>query len=187
MAIVPDVRISPEEYLRIERAAETKSEYDGGVMYAMAGASREHGLIIGNLGWALRNRLPASCRAFPSEMKVRVLAQTRFFYPDTSIVCGKESYADDARDVLLNPLIIFEVLSPATEKFDRGRKFISYRSIESLQEYVLVTQDAYLIEHFRRDGERWILTTIEGRDAQLKLPSVNSEIPLADIYYQVEL
>lgn len=186
MATVPDVRISPEEYLRIEREAETKSEYDDGVMYAMAGASREHGLIIGNLGWALRNRPPASCRAFPSEMKVRVLA-TRFFYPDTSIVCGKESYADDHKDILLNPLIIFEVLSPTTEKFDRGPKFFSYEAIESLKEYVLVWQDTYRIEHFRREREHWIYTKFEGRDAQLTLPAVNCEIPLADIYYQVEL
>ena len=84
-------------------------------------------------------------------------------------------------------MIIFEVLSETTAAYDRGRKFLSYQSIESLQEYVLVSQDAYLVEHFRRDGEQWIYTKAKGRDAVLRLGAADSEIPLSEIYYQIEL
>jgi len=187
MVSLPDHRISPEEYLRLERAAETKSEYADGVMYAMAGASPRHNLIVGNLNWTLRNHLSFRCSAYPSDMKVRIMNPTRFFYPDVSIVCGDSAFADDENDVLLNPVVVFEVLSEKTAAFDRGPKFFSYQAIESLHEYVLVYQDAYLIEHFRREGDHWIYTTSQGRDARLALPSVECEIPLDEIYYQVEI
>lgn len=187
MASVPDYRISPEEYLRIERTAETKSEYDDGVMYAMAGASYAHNMIVANLIWSLRNRLPAHCGASPSDLKVRIFNPTRFYYPDVTIVCEKPRFADDEKDVLLNPLIVFEVLSSTTSDLDRGRKFHSYQTIESLQEYALVSQDHCLVEHFRRDGEHWIYTRIEGRDAHLVLPAVECELPLADVYRQVDI
>jgi len=187
MASVPEYRMTPEEYLRLERAAETKSEYDDGVIYAMAGASFEHNLIVGNLNWSLRNRLPSGCSAVPSDMKVRILNPTRFYYPDVSVFCEKPRFADDQTDVLLNPLILFEVLSGTTAAYDRGRKFHSYQTIDSLQELVFVTQDLYLVEHYRRDGEHWIYTAVQGRDAHVTLPAVHCELPLADIYYQVEI
>jgi Uma2 family endonuclease len=120
-------------------------------------------------------------------MKVRVLNPTRFYYPDVTITCDQPRYADDQKDVLLNPLIVFEVLSGGTANLDRGRKFHSYQTIESLQEYVLVSQDDCKVEHFRRDGKQWIYTPVEGRDARLVLPAVNCEIPLDEIYRQVEL
>ena len=116
MAIVPEYRVTPEEYLRLERAAETKREYDDGVIYAMSGASFPHNLIVGNLNWTLRNRLK-QCSVTPSDLKVRILNPTRFYYPDVTIVCGTPRFADDERDVLLNPLIVFEVLS---EKIGRA-------------------------------------------------------------------
>ena len=187
MASVPEYRVTPEEYLRLERAAETKSEYDDGVIYAMAGASFQHNLIVGNLNWSLRNRLPSSCSVVPSDMKVRILNPTRFYYPDVSVVCEKPRFADDETDVLLNPLIVFEVLSGSTAGVDRGRKFHSYQAIDSLQEVVFVSQDLYLVEHYRRDGEHWIYTAVQGRDARVTLPAVNCELPLDDIYYQVEI
>lgn len=187
MATVPEYRVSPEEYLRIERAAETKSEYDDGVIYAMAGASYAHNMIVGNLNWSFRNRLPERCRTLPSDMKVRVLNPTRFYYPDVTITCDQPRYADDQQDVLLNPLIVLEVLSGGTENLDRGRKFHSYQTIDSLQEYVLVSQDDCKVEHFRRDGKQWIYTQAKGRDAHLVLAAVNCEIPLDEIYRQVDL
>jgi len=187
MASVPEYRVSPEEYLRLERAAETKSEYDDGVIYAMAGASERHNLIVGNLNWSLRNRLPSGCRVYPSDMKVRILNPTRFYYPDVSVVCEKPRFADDAKDVLLNPLVVFEVLSETTAAHDRGRKFHSYQTIDSLRELVFVSQDLHLVEHYRRDGEHWIYTAAQGRDARVTLPAVNCELPLGDIYYQVEI
>ncbi|HYU23979.1 MAG TPA: Uma2 family endonuclease [Thermoanaerobaculia bacterium] len=187
MSSVAEKRITPEEYLRIERAAETKSEYDNGVVYAMAGASPEHNLIVMGLGSSLISHLPEHCRVYASDMKVRIQGPTRFYYPDATVVCGPPQYAEDERDVLLNPLIVFEVLSETTERHDRGRKFFSYQNIESIQEYVLVWQDEYRIEHYRREGDQWLYSMAEGLDATLPLPAANCELPLREIYRQVDL
>jgi Uma2 family endonuclease len=187
MSSVPQKRISPEEYLEMERAAETKSEYDDGVIYAMAGASEWHNLIVMGLGSFLRYHLPPQCRAYPSDMKVRLFRPTRYYYPDVTIVCGQSQFDDKVRDVLLNPLVIFEVLSDSTERRDRGRKFNGYQTIDSLQQYVLIWQDEYVVEHFRRDDDQWLYTAIRGLDATLPLPPANCEIPLREIYYQVNL
>lgn len=187
MATLPHDRISPEEYLRLDRAAETKSEYLDGVMYAMSGASLAHNLIVAGLVRSLGNRLPSRCQVFPSDLKVRVSNPTCYFYPDVSVVCGKPEAADDHRDIVLNPLIIFEVLSESTAGYDRGRKFGAYRNIDSLQEYILVSQDTYLVEHFHREGDHWIFTAIQGQEGSLKLDSLAVEIPLSEIYYQVEI
>jgi Uma2 family endonuclease len=187
MALMPEYRVSPEEYLRLERAAETKSEYDDGVIYAMAGASFAHNMIVGNLNWSLRNRIPVRCRALPSDMKVRILNPTRFYYPDVTVVCDPPRFADGEKDVLLNPLIVFEVLSTSTTGLDRGRKFHGYQTIDSLQEYVLISQDRTLVEHYRREAKRWIYTPVEGTDPHLSLPAINCDLPLAEIYRQVEL
>src|SRR5947199_6991495 len=123
MSFVAEKRLTPEEYLRLERAAETKSEYDDGVVYTMAGASERHNMIVAGLVRALGNRIPAHCHVYPSDMKIRIRRPTRFFYPDVTVVCGQSQFDDSERDVLLNPLIVFEVLSDATERYDRGRKF----------------------------------------------------------------
>lgn len=187
MATLPHERVSPEEYLRLERAAETKSEYYDGVVYAMSGASEPHNLIVAGLLRSLGNRLPSRCRVYPSDMKVRAFHPTSYFYPDVTVVCGKSELADDHRDIVLNPVMIFEVLSESTAGYDRGPKFGAYRSIESLQEYVLVAQDAYIVEHFHREADHWIFTPIQGPDASLKLSCVGVELPLSDIYYQVDL
>lgn len=171
----------------MERAAETKSEYDDGVVYAMSGASPQHNLILFGLFRTLGNHVPSHCRVYPSDMKVRVRNPVRFFYPDATVVCGPSQYDGDERDVLLNPLIIFEVLSESTERYDRGRKFSAYQAIESLHQYVLVWHDEYAVEHYRRDGNQWLYAKAEGLDAAVPLPSANCEIPLREIYYQVNL
>src|SRR5438094_43162 len=111
MSSVAEKRLTPDEYLRRERAAETKSEYDDGVVYAMSGASERHNLLVAGLVRGLGNRLPSRCRVYPSDLRVRILKPTRFFYPDVTVVCGESRFDDDERDVLLNPLVIFEVLS----------------------------------------------------------------------------
>jgi Uma2 family endonuclease len=187
MSSVPQKRISPEEYLQMERLAETKSEYDDGIVYAMAGASEWHNLIVTGLLSFLRYNLPPQCRAYPSDMKVRLFRPTRYYYPDVTIVCGQSQFDDKVRDVLLNPLVVFEVLSDSTERRDRGRKFNGYQTIDSLQQYVLIWQDEYVVEHFRRDDDQWLYTAIRGLDATLPLTPANCEIPLREIYYQVDL
>jgi len=184
MSSLPSYHLSPEEYLTIERQAEYKSEYVDGVMYAMAGGSERHNLIAANLiisiGVQIRER---PCRVYPSDLKVRVPNSKRFFYPDVSVVCGETEFADDKRDVILNPIIVVEVLSESTAAYDRGKKFLAYQQIDSLQEYLLVSQDEVLVEHYvRQSNEMWLYTKAIGLEETILLPSIECEISLRDIY-----
>lgn len=187
MSSLPDLYLSPEEYLSLERRAEFKSEYFDGVVYAMAGGSERHNLIAANiiiaLGTQLRDR---PCRVYPSDLKVRVPSSNRFFYPDVSVICGETKFADEERDVILNPILVVEVLSESTEAFDRGKKFLSYQQIPSLQEYLLVSQDEFVAERYLRQENDWLYTKASGSDAGLTLPSLkNCRIALSDIYNKV--
>ncbi|MDT5060788.1 MAG: hypothetical protein QOH63_1247 [Acidobacteriota bacterium] len=184
MSSLPSYLLSPEEYLAIERQAEYKSEYLDGVMYAMAGGSERHNLIAANIiisvGLQLRNR---PCRVYPSDLKVRIPNSTRFFYPDVSVVCGDTKFADDERDVILNPVLIVAVLSDSTAAYDRGKKFLSYQEIESLQEYLLIAQDEFLVEHFvRQDDDSWLYTKANNLEEIITLPSIECELALRDVY-----
>jgi Uma2 family endonuclease len=179
-------RYTPEEYFALERNAEFKSEYLDGRIVAMTGASIEHATIAGNVHGELRQRLRgSSCRVFISDMRVQVGAGRRYTYPDLVAVCGEPQLVDRMPDTLTNPTLIVEVLSPSTEAYDRGEKFLQYRGIESLQEYVLVAQDRVLVERFVRAGEFWTLSTLSDVDASLELTSVGCEIPLREIYENV--
>jgi Uma2 family endonuclease len=184
MSSLPSYHLSPEEYLAIERRAEYKSEYVDGVMYAMAGGSERHNLIAANIiismGVQLRNR---PCRVYPSDLKVRVPNSKRFFYPDVSVVCGETRFAGDERDVILNPILIVEVLSESTAAYDRGKKFLSYQQIDSLQEYLLVSQDEVIVEHYvRQNNDTWLYTKAIGLEEAILLPSIECEVALRDIY-----
>ncbi len=184
MASLPEFYLSPEEYLAIERRAEFKSEYIDGIVYAMAGSSERHNLITGNIITELNIQLrEAPCRVYPSDLKVRVPDSKRFFYPDVSVVCGETGFADEERDIILNPQLIVEVLSESTAAFDRGKKFQSYQQIESLQEYLLVAQDEYLAEHFlRQDSGHWLYTKVSGLEESIVLPTIHCQLRLIDIY-----
>ena len=189
MSSLPEYYLSPEEYLAIERRAGCKSEYADGVMYAMAGGSERHNLIVANtittIGLQLRGR---PCRVYPSDLKVRLPNSRKFFYPDVSVVCGEPRFADDERDVVLNPVLIVEVTSESTAAYDRSKKFWSYQQIESLREYVLVAQDDFLIEHYvRQEGDAWLYLKVAGLESVVNLPSVNCEVALRDIYDKVSL
>jgi Uma2 family endonuclease len=184
MSSLPTYYLGPEEYLAIERKAEYKSEYVDGVMYAMAGGSERHNLISANtiisIGVQLRNR---PCRVYPGNLKVRVPNSKRFFYPDVSVVCGEPRFADDERDVILNPVLIVEVLSESTAAYDRGKKFLSYQQIDSLQEYLLISQDEEIVEHYiRQSNDTWLYTKAIGLEETIILPSIECEITLRDIY-----
>jgi Uma2 family endonuclease len=181
---LPSYYLSPEEYLAVERKAEYKSEYLDGVMYAMAGGSERHNLIAANIiiaiGVQLRDR---PCRVYPSDLKVRVPNSKRFFYPDISVVCGETKFADDERDVILNPVLIVEVLSESTAAFDRGKKFLSYQQIDSLQEYLLVSQDEVIVERYiKQNNDTWLYTKAVGLGETITLPSIECEVALRDIY-----
>nr|MBA3533632.1 Uma2 family endonuclease [Ardenticatenales bacterium] len=124
MSSLPKYSINPEEYLSLERKAEFKSEYMDGAIIAMAGSSERHNLIVANIIAGLHGQLRGrSCRVYPSDLKVRA-TKRHFFYPDVSVICGETTFHDEQRDVVLNPIVIFEVLSEGTAAYDRGKKFL---------------------------------------------------------------
>lgn len=187
MATAPsNPRLTPEEYLALERKAEFKSEYDSGYVYAMSGASREHNLIAGNMHGELRTQLRGRpCETYMGDMRVRANATSLFSYPDVAVVCGEPRFLDSDVDTLLNPTVVVEVLSPSTEAYDRGRKFAHYRRIASLREYILIAQDEVLVERHARRGEEWVLAAFSNLDDVLRLESIGCAVSLRDIYERV--
>ena len=187
---VPIPKLTPEEYLEIERKAEYKSEYFNGEMFAMAGGAPNHHRLAFRMNGLLFKLLDGrDCEAFTSDAKVRTHPRGLYTYPDLTVVCGKATFAADQRDVLTNPKVIFELLSPSTEAHDRGLKFQQYKLIDSLQEFVLISQFEPLVESFYRSpGGAWgDYSEFMGLDAVLKLKSIDIEIPLADIYRNIDL
>lgn len=187
MAAQPRTGTSVEEYLAFERASAEKHEYRDGEIVAMVGASYAHNLIAMNIGASLHTRLRGKpCRVLPSDLRVQIPGKRFYTYPDLTVTCGQPHFSDDPQDTLLNPQIIVEVLSPSTEAYDRGMKFRHYRSIESLQEYVLIEQVSQRIEHFvRQANDLWLLSDATGPDATLHLPTIDCTIPLSEIYEEV--
>jgi Uma2 family endonuclease len=188
MSSLPSYRLSPEEYLALERKAEYKSEYIDGIIYAMAGGSERRNLIAANiiiaLGTQLRDR---PCRVYTSDLKIGVPSSTRFLYPDVSVICGEPQFASDEKDVILNPILIVEVLSDSTAAFDRGKKFLSYQQIDTLKEYLLVSQDEVLVECYARQSDNtWVYFKMSGLDSPgLPLPHLECVLELRDIYNKV--
>ena len=155
-------------------------------MYAMSGGSYRHAQVVGNLYFELRTALAGSgCSTTANDVRLRVSPDRYYAYPDLITVCGEVQFADDERDTVLNPALVIEVLSPSTERFDRGFKFARYRSIPSLQEYVLVSQSEPHVEVFRRAPGEWIMREFVGLDATCHLASVNQSIALAGIYRDI--
>ena len=146
--------LTPEEYLEIERAADERHEYYRGQMYLMPGGSLRHSVISTNILSELSNALKRRpCIVVNSDMRMRVAEDGLYTYPDISVVCGDPKFADRRTDTLLNPSLIVEVLSPSTERKDRGFKFAQYRTLASLQEYALVSQEEHRVEVFRRQAK----------------------------------
>ena len=187
MATVPKQYITPEEYLHRERQADFRSEYFRGEIFAMAGASANHNLIVLNAGAHLREQLKKKpCRVFPSDLKLRIEATGLYTYPDLSVVCGDPELATDAGDVLLNPVTIIEVLSESTEAYDRGKKFEHYRTIPSLTHYVLIAQDRHSIDCFSRQSDgSWSLTSSQGPEAKISLNEIGCELSATEVYDKV--
>jgi Uma2 family endonuclease len=179
-------RITPQAYLVRERAAEYRSEYFDGEIEAMAGAPEPHVQISGNIFAHLYFRLPPVCRAMQTEMKVRSEAVNATMYPDVLVACGDRRYVDRRQDVLKNPVVVFEVLSPSTERKDRTTKANAYRLIESLQAYVLVSQKDPRVEVYARsDDGSWPCTVYQGFDAVVQLEAIGCSLSLAEIYRDV--
>ncbi len=180
-------RLSEAEYLRLEREAETRSEYYDGEVFAMAGGTRSHSLIATNLLGELPSRLKAAdCVAYNSNLRVKVEATGLLTYPDVSVVCGEQRFLDEQEDTLLNPTVVIEVLSNSTEAYDRGKKFEHYRQIPSCCEYLLVSQTEPRIEHFIRQPKgEWTLKEAVGLSAEIKVPSLRMVLPLKEVFAKV--
>ncbi|MHB2020111.1 MAG: Uma2 family endonuclease [Candidatus Xenobia bacterium] len=186
---LPHPRLTPEEYLKIERQAERKSEFYNGEMFAMAGASRRHEQVKMNIAAELHSRLKGRpCDVYSSDMRVKVNATGLYTYPDVAALCGEGQFEDAEVDTLLNPSVIVEVLSPSTEAYDRGGKFANYRQVPSITDYVLAAQDRMSVEHYARqpDGS-WLLHAYERPEDDVEIGSLGVRLPLAEIYARVKL
>jgi Uma2 family endonuclease len=186
MAAEPKHRLTVQDYLALERQAQTKSEYLGGDMLAMSGASYEHNLIVTNLVAALRPQLRSrGCALFANDMRVRTPADF-LAYPDVVVLCGERRFDDPRRDTILNPTVIIEVLSPSTQDYDRGTKFPHYREIPSLAEVLLIAQDRPHVEHYHRQAtDRWLLVEADDPQSTLELQSIGCKLAFAEIYEDV--
>jgi Uma2 family endonuclease len=189
MASLSQPRYTIEEYLALEEREGMRYEYYAGEVYAMAGVTEKHALIEGNIYAALRRQLgvQGSCRPFTSSMRVGVPQFGQYFYPDAFVVCGPSQYSPRIAHAIINPTVVFEVLSPSTEAFDRGRKFRMYKALPSLTDYVLVSQDEALAEHFVRHERQWIINTVDEPSGLIQLSSIGCELRLSDLYEGVDL
>jgi Uma2 family endonuclease len=178
--------LTVEEYLAAEASSEIKHEYQDGYVYAMAGASDAHVTIAGNLFAILRNHLRGSgCRVYMSDMRVNLATRKSYYYPDVMVTCNPLDR--ELTHYKQHPCLIVEVLSTSTEAFDRGDKFTDYQQLESLQEYVLVSQTRQRVDYFQRSSQGlWVLQSYYLGDI-LQLTSINCSIPIADIFEDVEL
>ena len=155
MATVPKPRYSVADYLAMERRSETRHEFYAGEIFAMGGASERHVLIVTNTVREMSSQLKKKpCKVYSNGLRVKVNSTGLYTYPDVAVVCGEAQFDDQHFDTLLNPKVIIEVLSESTEAYDRGKKFEHYRKIESLTDYVLISQDAHHIEHYGRQSRR---------------------------------
>ena len=189
MSSAPKRKLTTAEYLEIERASmHGRSILYRGEMFAMGGASREHNLITANI---LRHIHVAfdgrSCEAYSSDMRIKNERTDSYFYPDVVATCESPKFEDDVFDTLLNPQVIFEVLSKSTEHFDRGAKFEDYKQLAPLKEFVLVAQDQMIVHCYTRGTDStWRYWSSNNPNDSLKLDSVDCAIALSKIYEKVE-
>jgi Uma2 family endonuclease len=187
VASLPKTFITPEEYLSIDRESEMKNEYFSGRILAFAGASKEHNLIVANVIAGLHRQLiNRNCNVYPSDMRVKISKTGDYAYPDVVVTCGEERFEEGNKDILTNPIILVEVLSESTAGHDRGEKFESYRRIESLREYLLISQQPYRADlYIRQNDLQWLLSEIQGSDGIVELESINCQLTLKEVFAKV--
>jgi len=178
--------VTPEEYLVFERASEEKHEYYAGEILGVRRSNENHNLIAGSTLAALHPQLrKRPCEMYVSQMRLKIRSSGLYTYPDITVVCGTPEFEDGEVDTLLNPTVIIEVLSPSTEAYDRGKKFQHYRTIPSLQEYLLIAQDSVRIEHYGLVDKQWVLTDAHTPDMVVQLPAIDCTLRLSDVYEKV--
>jgi Uma2 family endonuclease len=187
MSVQPKTRYTLQEYLDLERSGEARHEFLDGEVFAMGGASWSHGVIVSNLVRRLGNQLEGrDCQVMSSDLRVKVSIAGLYTYPDITVVCGKPQL-EQPGDTLLNPQAIVEVLSDSTEAYDRGKKFEHYRAIESLTDYLLVSQNEVLVEHYSRQPDgRWIYSAANKVADSVPVATLDCVLSLAEVYDNVE-
>ncbi len=186
---IPEKKVyTPEEYLALEEQSEERHEYYRGQIYAMSGASDSHNQIAGNMYMSLRQQLRAKpCRVYINDMRLLIKKSGLYTYPDVMAVCGKVEFIPGRTDTVTNPILVVEVLSDSTKDYDRTTKFTFYRQLASFREYMLIDQKRAYVEVFRRtESGLWMYEAYDELSAQIKLTSLDIEIPISTIYEQVE-
>jgi Uma2 family endonuclease len=175
------------EYLNLEPTLEGKFEFHNGEIVAMAGGTLNRSMIGGNLVSVLKQMLRGSgCLTFNSDLKVFIEKYNHGVFPDTMVICDEPEMFENRNDIVLNPSLVIEVLSKSTESYDRGEKFLRYRSLPSFKEYVLISSDKHLVESFYKESSNyWQMRTAIGLEAEIELFSINKTIALKDIYENV--
>lgn len=188
MASHPVQQLTVEQYLELERAVPERHEFIDGEMVAMSGGSPRHSLIGMNISAFIKGKKRGSgCATFSPDLKVCLDLRRMIAYPDVTVVCGEPEFLDARRDVIRNPTVVVEVLSPSTEDYDRGKKATFYRLLPSLQEFLLVGQEPVFVEHYRRlpDGT-WQIILHQEMDALVDLRSIGVALPVASIYEDLD-
>jgi Uma2 family endonuclease len=183
------LNLTADQYLAQERSAEFKSEFINGEIFAMAGASREHNQISSNIVASLSVQLQDKpCSAYSSDMKVKIDRANKYTYPDIVTACDPQRFEDEHSDVLLNPTVIMEILSDSTEAYDRGLKFFHYQRLDSLREYLLISQKSCHVEKYERQAEnQWVYSEFHQLEDAVNIHTLNCILSLKDIYRKLEL
>jgi Uma2 family endonuclease len=186
MSIAPKRIWTEAEYLAFERSSEQKHEFLNGEIFAMAGAKENHNLIVTNVIATLHSQVrKRPCRVYPTDMRIKSTATGLHTYPDVVVVFDTPQFEYVERDTLLNPTVIIEVLSPSKEAYERGEKFQNHRTIKSVQECVLISQDNLLLEHYIRQQNHWLVNFPDTLGAVITLPSIDCTLVLSDVYEKV--
>ena len=177
-----------EEYFALERTGDGRYEYWDGEIVSMSGGSKEHGRIAGNVYFGLRQQMAdRGCEVFNSEIPVKTPTLPPYRYPDTSVVCGEASFENvEGIDTLINPTVIVEVLSPATERRDRNEKRAAYHALASMKEYLMLAQDAPHATRFSSQGDKWVRSDYGDLKASIVLDSIQCTLTLSEIYAAVQ-
>lgn len=186
-ALIKEKLYTPEEYLALEKEAEYRSEYIDGLIYQMAGGSLDHARIIGNIDRLFADKIEDNCESITSEIKIWIENYRKFYYPDVFIFCDDPNFYEDRDDILTNPVLIVEVLSDSTEAKDRGEKMLAYRALESLREYVLISQTKPIVEQFIKTSDgNWIHKATIGIKSDVTFKFIGVKLSLEKIYNRIE-
>ncbi len=180
-------RWTAAEYLAFERHHPEKHMFVDGNVILQAGSSRAHAIISANVLSNLHQQLHArSCTVYGSDMRIAIPKAKRYVYAEVTVACQTSQFEDDQEDILTNPTLIVEVLSPSTERDDRGKKFLAYQTINSFQEYLVIAQDSIFIEHFVRHTDKlWLFEAITDLTSEVRLGSIDCTLSIASIYEKI--